>query len=192
MNNIRSVKKLPKEERVEYGRKVEREIINTLNSKGYNVVQSTIKEDKIDKIDAHFMSPGMVKSRPLQIKYRDKPNKYILLEMAYLDNKKGVPKQINNKMKLDGRDYVGRSELYACYFHNDKAIQLCETTELKKYAIDATMHLLYNYINNNSVREFQAPNGNKAVIKSDPESKRRKILFLCDSNNIQSLKTIHL
>ena len=190
IDNIKTVKYLPINTRIIYGKQIENEVLNILEKKGYRVKIATYEEDTIDKIDA-FIGRKTNTLRPLQVKYRDSGSEFIM-EMLYLDDENGVTKVLSRNMNLDGRDFLSKSELYACYFPKRNIIKMCELSQIKRHALYACDRLLVKYINFNE-KKYVTKYG-KAMVVTDPSSKRRKILFFCksDPDLIRSLVEIRV
>lgn len=86
-------------QRVEYGKSIERQIFDSLVGCGLKLREPSTDEDKYDKIDGWWETPSGEK--PIQIKYRDTGDD-ILFEVMK-DYRRNIP----------GRDMIGKAEFYA-------------------------------------------------------------------------------
>ncbi len=112
------------DQRVQYGKTVEQQILNGLIKCGLEVREPSAKEDMYDKIDGWWKLPqGDI---PIQIKYRDTGND-ILFEVMK-DYQKGVP----------GRDMIGKAVFYAVLNKNNTVamVSVAEAKILIKKARD--------------------------------------------------------
>ena len=151
--------------RVDYGKKVEKCIIEQLRFIGHTIIDSTEDEDKYDKIDGYIMIQQQI--NPLQIKYRQTGDD-ILFEVSFMDH-------ASQTMVWDGRDMIGKSSVYACLSNDGLVIWLCHTFQIKAKADALAKQLLTLYLKYNQTSLIDEKGEIK--ITQDRESGRRKMLF---------------
>lgn len=105
-------------QRVQYGKNIEKQIFDSLVSCGMKLREPSTSEDMHDKIDGWWETPSGEK--PIQIKYRDTGDD-ILFEVMK-DYKRGIP----------GRDMIGKAEFYAVLSRVGGKIVLVSVAEAKK------------------------------------------------------------
>ena len=105
------------DQRVEYGKSIEKQIFDSLVRCGLKLRQPSNQEDMYDKIDGWWETPDGAK--PIQIKYRDTGDD-ILFEVMK-DYRLGVA----------GRDMIGKAEFYAVLNRGGKIV-LVSVAEAKQ------------------------------------------------------------
>ena len=130
-----------------------------------------------DKIDGLLLTEaGKV---PVQIKYRLPENKRIdiVFETVWLNDYDGSTRTIASPADFDGRDFIGKSELYIVLSIDGTTIHFCNTSEIKKRAAELTMKLLASKRNS-----YKNQYGEVRVVKdygdsSDHNTYYEKIIF---------------
>ena len=110
------------DQRVEYGKGIEKQIFDSLIKCGLKLREPSIGEDKHDKIDGWWTTASGEK--PIQIKYRDTGDD-ILFEVIK-DVRLGIP----------GRDMIGKAEFYAVLGKQNQRIVMVSVAEAKKLIND--------------------------------------------------------
>jgi hypothetical protein len=183
--DLKIISKLPLEERVEYGRKIERLICNELTKQGVSVIEPLIYEDKYLKIDGYICVDE--DKIPIQVKYRSNGND-ILMEVAYLEDKMGAAKEIEENIELDGRDMVGCAQIYLCLSMDGRTLRMCKVSELKNIAI----HMVKKLIECHKKYGKTSYKSKLGEIKfmNDPSNGRRKIILFIHPDKLSSCNII--
>ena len=106
------------DQRVEYGKSIEKQIFDSLVKCGLKLKEPTASQDMYEKIDAFWLKDG--KEEPMQIKYRDS-GRDVLFEVMK-DYTRNIP----------GRDMVGKAKFYAVLPKGATYISIVEVAEAKK------------------------------------------------------------
>lgn len=164
--------RLPYAERVRRGKQVEEIVKDHLRHHGYIIRDATPEEDKFDKIDGYISPDDGRNFYSLQIKYRNSNNDRddVLMEVTFVDTT--IP--ANPRMRLNGRDYIGKAEVYACMCP-DGYIKVVSAQMLKEHAEFLTRRMLWL-----DHRILTDPEIGQVRMVRDAASGRRKVIFFAD------------
>lgn len=115
------------DDRVNFGKDIEKKILNTLKNNGMRITLASQKEDMKDKIDGHYADENG--RGPIQVKYRDSGDD-ILVEVMK-DWHRQIP----------GRDMAGTAKYYVVLSRDGKLIRLIEYSEIKSIVQTALKQL---------------------------------------------------
>lgn len=145
--------------RVQYGKKIEKQIRDNLRKCGFQISEPTEKEDRIDKIDGFWNRNGTREA--VQIKYRDRDND-ILFEV-----------EKDYDLHTPGRDMKGKSVYYIVWTAQTKSAHIFRTEDIKNLITRMQQEVLYAGFDKN--KQF-IKNGVKLAIRPDPQTKIPKLL----------------
>ena len=177
-------------ERVNYGKRVEESILNSLRYLGYEIISASMKEDTLDKIDGYIKFKNRLVS--LQVKYRSKKND-IISEITCIDDLNGTEKSFEDLINFDGRDYVSCANLYISLASDCKTLRICFTDDLKREGTKMALILLNKWKTNKNFLSYKNNQGEIKII-TDNYSNRRKIIYFAKPKKcfIPSLTEIKL
>jgi hypothetical protein len=175
-NRLADVKYLSYGERVEYGKRIEGQIIEALRAKGYRIDDPTLDEDKYKKIDGYIHWDRMV--QPFQMKYRSTGDD-ILMEVTFLDRG-------DRRIAFNGRDFVTRAELFASLTRDTKTVRLVSVSELRYYAERMTYEMMSR--RKRSLKKFEG----ETRILVDKSSRRTKVVFFARPETLRSYRAIEV
>lgn len=156
-------------QRVEYGKGIEKQIFDSLTTCGMKLRPASDKEDMFDKIDGWWMTKSG--EFPIQIKYRDTGDD-ILFEVMK-DYRAGIA----------GRDMIGKAKFYAVLNRTGK-IFIVSVAEAK--SIIETMRA-------NAEKDGFDPNGNYRMgaamlrLRPDPKSGQEKLMAYIPTNMLKPI-----
>ena len=130
----------------------------------YKVIDATLQEDMVMKIDGYL---ALIKDGPLlpmQIKYRNplKQVDDVLMEISYVDS----------PIEFNGRDYVGKAQLYIQLSCSGEEIRICDADRMKEEGARLARKLL----DQGKTKALRNSKG-MVMFTQDPHSKRKKIVF---------------
>ncbi len=100
-----------------------------------------------------------------------------MFETVWLNHYDGSTRTISSPADFDGRDFIGKSELYIVLSIDGTTIHFCNTSEIKERAADLTMKLLAT-----KNRSMKNQYGEARVVKdygdsSDNNTYYEKVIF---------------
>jgi hypothetical protein len=159
--------------RVEHGKRGEMIILRKLEELGYRIREASPDEDKHDKIDGFMDSSTGENEIPIQVKYRQ-TGPHILLEIGFFGRE--------GRFERNGRDMVGKAEMYVCLSDDKRTLRLCDYSALKREA--SRMAGIFLSRREKETTEGRLPSNSyreercgEVRITQDKSSKRVKMLF---------------
>jgi hypothetical protein len=147
--------------RVEAGRKIENNIINSLRQMGYTIEDPTEHEDKIQKIDGWWIGERYERY-PIQIKFRESGDDILLEMMRNIDR------------NVLGRDMKGESSLYIVANRKGET-KMFLTDDIKKFA-KKIMNDVFEDLKTRPGRSFWEGPGWQVRIQCYKHSGERKLM----------------
>lgn len=158
------------DQRVQYGKGIEKQIFDTLVSCGMQLREPTSQEDMYDKIDG-WWNTG-TKEEPIQIKYRD-TGADILFEVMK-DYHRHVP----------GRDMIGKAAYYAVMTGGN--IVVVEVEQAKKMIREAVRQAEGGGFNPRG--DYQTTEGLSLKLRPDPRSGQTKLMAYIPVNILRNVR----
>jgi hypothetical protein len=158
-----------KDQRVQYGKGIEKQIFDSLVACGLKLRPASEQEDMYDKIDG-WWNTG-TGEQPIQIKYRDTGND-ILFEVLK-DYDRGIP----------GRDMIGKAVYYAVLINGQISIvQVAEAKQLIQQAVKMGQQ------RGLETGDFVMSNGLTLKVRPDPRSGQNKLMAYVPVKLLKNVK----
>lgn len=169
------------EDRVNFGKKIEQQIIDQLSAKGWKITPATQEHDMYDKIDGWVEIDG--EKRPFQVKYRDTGDD-ILMEMCLRIQLENVdPDNINDRI-FNGRDAVGKASIYICLNKSGTLVRVCDANYAKSIAKGMAVQLIKAF-KQNGERSITTSSG-QAKLTRDPATGIPKLMVYMTPSVLKS------
>ena len=167
--------------RVDFGRKMESKIIESLRKSGWEISDPKPSQDMRDKIDGWAKRDS--KWVPLQIKYRDTGDEISMETMRNWDESR-----FEYPLRFDGRDMVGGAKLYVCLNKSGTMIRICSADEAKKIAKEGCEKLAKEF-KNKGIKRFESSDVVNVITRS-PSDLIPKVMSFVKPHALKSLELI--